>query len=123
MEEILFVVMPGMVVSVPTSILVAFLIMMYGIATVQDGFVNAKLQFLPVYLRVPGHRLVAVTVLIILLGVSPWLMADYFLTGMMLFVTSFLILGVIRGLALFSSIEMRSNEISAREVVHARSIL
>jgi len=98
MEESLLVITLGMIVYVLVGVLIALLIWVHGTGKFRDGRKIARYRLVPLYLQIPGRRLAASIVLTMLLGVSPWLMAEHFLSGTILFVSSLLVLAVIRGL-------------------------
>jgi hypothetical protein len=98
MEEFFLVILIGMVVYVPVGVLGAFFIWAHESATMHGAFESIKAWMLPADFQDFGRRLLAFFVVAILFGVSPWLMVDYFQLGMILFVTSVLVLAVMRGL-------------------------
>jgi hypothetical protein len=98
MEEFFLIILLGMIVYIPIGILVAFLVWLHDLGVFKGGFTPAMTRILPLYLQSPDHRIAAVIVLAILLGISPLVMVDHFLAGIILFVSSMLILAVIRGL-------------------------
>ena len=107
MEEFFLIILLGMIVYIPVGILVALLIWLHDLSVSRGEFSRAMTRLLPLYLQSPDHRIAAVIVLAILLGISPLVMIDHFLAGIILFVSSMLILAMIRGLVPLS------NEISS----------
>ena len=102
MEEFFLIILLGMIVYIPIGILVALLVSLHDLSVSKGGFTHAMTRLLPLYLQSPDHRIAAVIVLVVLLGISPLVMADHFLAGIIMFVSSMLILAVIRGLVPFS---------------------
>ena len=103
MEEFFTIILLGMIVYIPIGVMIGLLVWLHDSGIFKGELNRALRQSIPSYLQSPDYRLAAAAVLAILLGVSPLVMIDHFIAGIILFISSILILAVIRGLVPMTS--------------------